>query len=240
MSKDYFNFKRFTVRQDKCAMKVCTDSCILGAITAGQLTNYPVRNILDIGAGTGLLSLMLAQKSPDTVRIDAIEIDEPSVSQMRDNFKSSPWNNKLNIVNADAVGYTGEVKYDLIISNPPFYENHLKGKSQSKTMAKHDTGLHLSAIPAIINNNIPETGLFFILIPFARDAYFSEILNDANLYITGKTYIRHAPGYPPFRVIIAGSGIRNLSFAPKELNIYEGDGYSGDFRTLMKDYYLSL
>ena len=123
MGNEYFKFKKFTIKQDKCAMKVGTDGVLLGAWTnAGESTN-----IADIGTGTGLISIMLAQKC--NAVITGIEVDEDACIQALENMKASPWKDRLNVIKADITDYYSYHKseYDLIVSNPPFYKEKTKG-----------------------------------------------------------------------------------------------------------------
>src|SRR5271154_3865208 len=122
MPNSYFRFKQFIVRQDRSAMKVCTDSCILGAWSATRL--HDAKKILDIGSGTGLLPLMLAQYSHS--EIDGIELDHESYKQAEENINESPWSDRLQIMEGDARYYPYKEKYDFIISNPPFFESDLQ------------------------------------------------------------------------------------------------------------------
>ena len=126
MSNSFFKFKEFTVHQDKTAMKVCTDACLFGAWAAKQIEIFDLKNILDIGTGTGLLALMLAQSS--RAKIDAVEINELAAEQAAANFCNSPWNSQLYVHQKSINRFTQEQNkpYDFIISNPPFFENQLK------------------------------------------------------------------------------------------------------------------
>src|SRR5882724_12429409 len=122
MSNHFFQFKQFTIHQDHCAMKVTTDASLFGAWAEESVRSREpgVRNILDIGTGTGLLSLMLAQRI--NADIDAIEIDEAAAEQAIENTEASAWKERITVINADAKNYSFPKKYDCIISNPPFYE----------------------------------------------------------------------------------------------------------------------
>ncbi|MEP7128610.1 MAG: methyltransferase, partial [Chitinophagales bacterium] len=131
MSNTYFQFKQFRIDQDQSAMKVATDACILGAATPAPADGA----ILDIGTGTGLLSLMIAQKCSG--RIDAVELDEGSFHQATSNVQNSLWKDRINVIHSDVRTFHPNKKYDLIICNPPFFENHFKSPFLQKNKAKH-------------------------------------------------------------------------------------------------------
>src|SRR4026209_1473778 len=122
MPNNFFRFKQFTVHQEQCTMKVCTDSCITGAWVADYIlrNQLQVLNCLDIGTGTGLLALMLAQKTG--MLIDGVEIDNDAFVQATENFADSPWEKRLHSFHADITTFPTSKEYDLIISNPPFFE----------------------------------------------------------------------------------------------------------------------
>ena len=137
MSNTYFQFKQFTIHQDKCAMKVCTDACMLGAWTAGKLGGSGINNILDIGCGTGLLSLMLSQKI--NASIDAVEIDADAAKQAGENISASPWAANIRVIHTSLQEFMPKKKYDLIICNPPFYENDLRSEHENKNVDRKRT-----------------------------------------------------------------------------------------------------
>ncbi|HCL83101.1 MAG TPA: tRNA methyltransferase, partial [Chitinophagaceae bacterium] len=128
MSNSFFRFKKFTIQQDRCAMKVCTDSCILGAWTAGRLQG--AARVLDIGTGTGLLPLMLAQKTGAT--LDTIESDPEAVVQAGENIRQSPWAGRIRLLAGDVRTYPFTSFYDFIIANPPFFESDLRSPVDKK------------------------------------------------------------------------------------------------------------
>ena len=168
MPNAYFRFKQFTIHQDGSVMKVCTDSCVLGAWSAMHAGEC--QRILDIGTGTALLSLMLAQKS--SAPIDAIEWDPEACAQARENIRDSPWPTQIQIIQADARTYRSPLSYDFIISNPPFFESDLWSPDDKKNLAKHGASLTLEALLGVIKTNLRPKGVFTILLPFHRSEYF--------------------------------------------------------------------
>ena len=152
-------------------MKVCTDACILGAWVANKIFNGEISasSILDIGAGTGLLSLMLAQKS--TATIDAVEIDGNAFDQAARNFKQSPWSERLRAFHGDIMIFD-LIKYDFIISNPPFYQGDLVSPQQNRNTAKHDELLNLGELLSAMKKLVNTSGSFAVLLPYHRINYF--------------------------------------------------------------------
>src|SRR5688572_25058776 len=141
MPNTYFQFKQFTIHQDRSAMKVTTDACLFGAWCATEI-NQDNKRLLDIGTGTGLLSLMIAQKNK--LLIDAVEIEEQAAVQAVENVKASPWKESVHVIHKNIRDFNSEKKYNYIISNPPFYENELSGERMEKNIAHHDAGLKMS------------------------------------------------------------------------------------------------
>lgn len=237
MANNYFQFKQFTVYQQHCAMKVCTDACILGAYSSG-IINGSTANILDIGTGTGLLSLMLAQKT--TAGIDAIEMDEAAARQANENVQTSPWAGRIKVIHTAVQQFNSSKKYDLIISNPPFFENDLKSTNEEKNNAKHDTSLTLLELANAINENLSGDGFASILIPYHRTNYFKEISEDAGLYIHEILKVQQSPKHTFFRSIIVLAKQKG-NYKEDTLFIHDDQRqYSEGFTVLLKDYYLKL
>lgn len=240
MANNYFQFKKFTVHQDKCSMKVCTDACILGAWIAGRVGAggmEPLR-ILDIGTGTGLLSLMIAQKTNSV--IDAVEIDGRACEQAADNFRNSPWSERLRAFHQDVRDFSSLRRYDLVIANPPFYQNYLLSPDENKNYAKHGKGLDFTALISAVKKHLKMSGSFAVLLPFAAAGSFEALRNRAQLWVTEKLLIRPTTHHDYFRIIMLLSEV-NTATNISELTIKNGDGrYSDDFTCLMKDYYLAL
>jgi tRNA1Val (adenine37-N6)-methyltransferase len=240
MANNYFQFKQFTIQQDQCAMKVTTDGCLFGAMAAANIQDPKnnIQTILDIGTGTGLLSLMLAQKS--TATIDAVEIDEATSSQAKENFDRSPWKERLNICNADITVFSPEKKYDCIITNPPFFEDDLRSSDVNKNNAKHDTALTLKQLLQTIDLHLKEDGIFFILLPFRRAVYFEKEAALFNFSLAEKLNVRQTPRHNHFRSILLFTR-KEMPTIVNELTIKGDDNqYTAGFIDLLKDFYLHL
>lgn len=224
-------------------MKVTTDACLFGAWAAERVRSLEpgVRNILDIGTGSGLLSLMLAQKNkPGT---DAIEIDKDSFEQAKENIAASPWADRINIIHADARNFFSENKYDVIISNPPFYENELKGENKKKNIAHHSDDLSLSELLWIIKNNLSADGMFYLLLPYKRNEEIIKLIRQNDLFISKIVFVRPSVKHDYFRIMLAGK-LKSGDSAETIMNEFsiwdEGQQYTADFKSLLKDYYLHL
>ena len=244
MSNTYFQFKQFTIHQDKSAMKVTTDGCLFGAWVADKMTNeaFKNNNCLDIGTGTGLLALMLAQKNPN-LSISAIEIDIDSFEQASKNIADSPWSPGIKIVHGDIKKFQLSEKFDLIISNPPFYKNELKGDNTKKNIAHHDEGLLLPELLTFIKNNLSPEGTFYLLLPFKRNEEIKNLLLEHEFDIVHMTFVRQSPSHNFFRIMLSGK--LKESKIPEtvidEIAIKdENENYTIAFTALLKDYYLHL
>ena len=220
-------------------MKVTTDACLFGAWVANE--KLKVETVLDIGTGTGLLSLMLAQKN-DEVLIHAIEIDKDAADQAKENAASSAWKERIDILNADIKGFSFKNKFDLIISNPPFYENELRSETNRRNIAHHSENLTLKELLDVIKTNLNANGNFFLLLPYKRNDEIKKLFKDHQLHISKILLIRQSIKHDYFRIFIKG----NLSATEKEIEFDEmsicdeQQQYTNEFVRLLKDYYLHL
>ena len=240
MANPYFQFKQFTVFQDRCAMKVTTDGCLFGAWCAESIRNLnpPAQTILDIGSGTGLLSLMVEQKNP--VTIEAVEIDEEAAKQAINNFKDSPWRDKLQVIHTGIQTLDKKNRYDCIISNPPFYENELTSRHERKNLAHHSAQLTFVELLNSIQTHLNREGVFFLLLPFKRIHEMEKTLSKEGFFIHHLVRIQQSSSHPPFRVMIRAS-TRHQERATSTLSIRTANQqYSPEFTALLKDYYLYL
>jgi tRNA1Val (adenine37-N6)-methyltransferase len=240
MANSHFQFKQFTIHQDHCAMKVTTDACLFGAWTAEEVKRQmsDVRRVLDIGTGTGLLSLMMAQKA--NVSIDAIEIDPDAFVQAKENVSASAWKDRVAIYRADAAQFKFSSKYDIIISNPPFYENELKSGDAKKNLAHHE-GLSMQQLLKLIRENLSPPGSFFLLLPYKRTEEVEKMIDTTGLSIVQKISVRQSLRHDFFRTMIHGTHKNDKEEITAEISIWdEQQQYTSEFIELLKDYYLYL
>ncbi len=241
MGNTYFRFKQFIVHQEKCAIKVCTDACVLGAYISSKEKYFSndETSILDIGTGTGLLSLMIAQKVKGN--IDAVEIDEKAYEQAQENFKNSEWQTRLSVSHADIMQFDFNKKYNLIVSNPPFFAESLKSSSKQKNLAKHTTSLPYSALAVIVYNNLINNGKFYILLPCKEFNIFEKTALKNRLSLLEKLNIRQNEDSDYFRTIGVFSNETYPTETEQLLTIKDKtDTYTENFSKLLKDYYLYL
>ena len=241
MPNHYFRFKQFTVYQDKCAMKVCTDACLFGAIVAAYEEMPAPGRILDIGTGTGLLALMTAQKFQQAV-IDAVETDETAAMQAASNFQASPWKDRLNIIHSPVQQYnhSSVQPYHLIISNPPFYENSLKSDDKKRNLALHSDELNFEELVAAFIRLLADGGIAAVLLPYARGEEFIQAAAKNNLYLLNRVNVKQTVHHNFFRVILFFmKEIHQPSYHTISIK-NERDIYTDEFTALLKPYYLYL
>jgi len=186
-----FKFKEFTIHQDQCAMKVGTDGVLLGAWAS--LHNVP-ESILDIGAGTGVIALQLAQRSIAET-IDAIELDDDAYEQCVSNFEASPWGDRLFCYHAGFDEFVDEMdgKYDLIVSNPPFYTEEVASGSQSRDSARQNSSLPFEELVQGVSRFLTENGIFSVIIPFKEEDSFIALANKVGLFPMRITRVKGNP-----------------------------------------------
>jgi tRNA1Val (adenine37-N6)-methyltransferase len=182
MANSWFQFKQFLVKQESAAMKVCTDSCVFGATVP---LSSEIKNMLDIGTGTGLLALMLAQRTETDVRIDAVEMNRAAAQQAQDNFFNSPWNDRIKLHECSIQEYFKFTpkQYDLIICNPPFFSASLKTGNTSKDMALHQSHLLIDELMQVIYFMLKQSGDAYLLISIYEEGNFINAADNVGLHV---------------------------------------------------------
>lgn len=239
MSNTFFRFKEFTVWQENTAMKVTTDGCLFGAWVAAQLEGKALTSILDIGTGTGLLSLMVAQKN--NAAIDGVEIDEDAAKQAYQNFNASPWAERLKVFHEDITTWSPEKHYDIIVSNPPFYQDEITSTSIKKNIAHHDGGLVLTRLPSIIKKLLKPSGKFYLIGAYKRFNQTASLFNKEGLFFSRVIRVKQTASHVPFRFFTEGGMERNDEMEESEIIIRDDQNeYTPAFSKYLKGYYLSL
>lgn len=241
MSNPYFRFRQFTIFQQDVAMKVSTDACLFGALVARDLHTLLPQGagdirMLDIGSGTGLLTLMVAQQHD--FKFEAIEIEPTAFRQGKSNVEASPWANKIRCHHQDLLSFRPELPFRIMVCNPPFYSRQLNAPDARRNMARHDATLGLGALLDFVGNYLEEDGLLFLLMPAARESEVRMEAGKRGLSWRKKISISHSPAHPVTRNCWIGSK-QNCSETFEQLNIFEEDGRpSGAFSGLLHEYYL--
>ena len=237
----YFAFKQFNIDQGQCAMKVTTDACLFGALLGQSSSLRPVRQVLDIGAGTGLLSLMVAQNSSAT--ITAVELDKQAAQQASNNFTNSPWASRLHLVHSAIQDFTCDQRFDRIITNPPFFQQAFKGNDTRRNLARHTDTLTFTDLACAIAQHLQDNGEAWVLLPVTSAALFVRAASQQTLTVVRQIGLRSSPSHPIHRYILVLRHQQPIAEAQREelLTIYrQHPHYSAQTRQLMAPYYLAL
>jgi len=238
MSNKPFQFKQFTIQQDKTAMKVGTDGVLLGAWVSIESNPF---SILDIGAGTGLIALMLAQKS-NAELIDAVELNNEAYEQTVANFEESNWGDRLFCYHASIQEFTEEIEdsYDLIVSNPPFFTSTYKELEKDRAMARHTETLTYRDLLQGVSKLLSKNGSCAFIIPFSEEANFIKIAAEFKLFPNRITNVRGAKTSEIKRSLLQFS-FEKKSINKNELIIeIERHNYTTAYKNLVKDFYLKM
>ena len=253
MSSKPFKFKQFAIAQDRCAMKIGTDGVLLGAWTSVE--GYP-DGILDIGTGTGVIALMLAQRS-DAMTIDAVELDDNAYEQATENFENSGWGDRLYCYHAHLYEFAAEVDdvYDIIVCNPPFFETPSlptaslsqgeKIPSKSRQMARFEESMPFELLVGAVAKLLSSQGRFSAVIPFDREDDFILLCSKVNLFLDRITRVKGTSSAEVKRSLMEFS-FRDSDSHPDELVVTEltiekaRHDYTEDYISLVKDFYLKM
>ncbi len=233
-----FKFKAFTVDQDKCAMKVGTDGVLLGAWAS--LNNDPF-SILDIGTGTGIIALQLAQRS-QAETIDAIEINDSAFEQAVSNFENSPWADRLFCYHASLHEFSQEMddKYDLIVSNPPFYHEHYQTPNEARNKARFTSALSFEQLIRATSQLLSEQGTFSLIIPFKEEANFTQLAKEQNLHPVRITRVRGNSTSEMKRSLMEFSFNKRKVYFEELILETSRHQYTSAYCELVKDFYLKM
>lgn len=234
-----FQFKQFSVNQDQTAMKIGTDGVLLGAWT--PIDNNP-KSVLDIGTGTGIIALMLAQRST-AEQIDALEIEESAYEQAVENFESSPWGDRLFCFHAGLDEFIDdpEDEYDLIVSNPPFFSEDYRTENEQRDMARFQEAMPFEDLIEAADLLLSENGIFSVIIPFNEEDRFIELCAEVELYPIKVTRVKGAQNTKIVRSLLAFKRYELSVLTSDELVIeISRHEYTAEYIALTKDFYLKM
>lgn len=237
MANSFFQFKQFTVYHDRCAMKVGTDGTLLGAWVRLDRTH----KILDVGTGSGLIALMLAQRKND-IEVDAIDTDFDALEQAKENVNQSPFSECINCRHISFQNFAQQnaTRYDAIVSNPPFFLQSLKSPDLQRTLARHTDSLYIEELISLSSQHLTENGHISIIFPYDQKNALIDLAAANNLFVSRITNVFPTPNATAKRVLIEFSKA-NIPLEEGNLTIeIERHIYTDEFKNLTRDFYLKI
>ncbi|MCL4857471.1 MAG: methyltransferase [Flavobacteriales bacterium] len=230
-----FQFKQFSIAQDLCAMKVGTDGVLLGA-----WTNIPNGAILDIGSGTGVIALMIAQRNNNST-IDAIDLNENAYLQTKTNAENCPWSNRIKAFHSSLQDFKPDKRYQLIVSNPPFFVNSSKSQNEAKNTARHTDELSFDALLQSVASLLLPDGIFSVVLPFSAVSEFVELAKKYHLFLNRLCEVKPNLAKPPKRALMEFS-FKQTTTQTESLTIETNQRhvYTLAYQNLTKDFYLEF
>ncbi|EJX09142.1 enzyme [gut metagenome] len=235
MANLFFQFKQFVVWHDKCGMKVGTDGVLLGAWASVS----PAGSILDIGTGTGLVALMLAQRSPSDVFITALEIDSEAAVQASENVERSPWKERITVKEADFRTFR-DGQFDVIVSNPPYFTDSLLCPNQQRSRARHNNSLTYEELIEGVSQLLSPAGVFSVVIPMNVANRMTKLAALKGLYPVRQLLVKTKPDAAPKRTLIAFSFSQGECKVEELLTEVARHQYSSEYIALTRDFYLKM
>lgn len=234
--KGLFQFKRFSVAHDRSTHKIGTDGVLLGAWA--DISN--VQYILDVGTGTGVIALMMAQRTAGTVLIDAVEIEKEDSEQALQNVLQSPWASRINVHHTAIQNFFSSRQYDLVISNPPYFINSWKPPEKKRSQARHTHELSFDELLSAASRLLAPTGRLAVILPYQEALQFTEGAKDHGLHVIRRMEFRSRAFKPVERLLLEFG--RQAEDVKEESLILHGQGeeWSEDYRTLTRDFYLNI
>ncbi len=234
--QSHFNFKKFTIYHDRCTMKVGTDGVLLGAWAKVDAAD----NILDIGSGSGIISLMLAQRTSPSILIDAVEIETEDAQQARENILQSPWYQRIKMHQDAIQNYHPDKKYDLIISNPPYFQNSFKPPDPKRGSTRHTVLLPFTDLIVSVKRLIAHHGTFNVILPYQEGLEFIHIATQSKMYCTRQWSLRTRQEKQIERWLLEFSN-QNSGKEEGEMILYDASNkWSEAYKQLTKDFYLNI
>jgi tRNA1Val (adenine37-N6)-methyltransferase len=236
MASSYFQFKQFKIHHDRATMKVGTDGVLLGAWAKIE----DAQNILDIGTGTGLIALMLAQRTGPSTNIDGVEIEDHNVEQAIENVDLSPWKNRMSIHHSQIQDFYPQKQYDLIVSNPPYFQNSYQAPDKKRTIARHTISLPFIDLIKSVQRLLTANGKFNVILPYQEGLVFIGLISEYQFHCTRKWNFRTRKEKPIERLLLEFS-YKPQKLDENELYLYSsGETWSDEYKRLTKDFYLNI
>lgn len=233
MSTSSFQFKQFTIQQDRCAMKVGTDGVLIGS----WCNVHDKKQCLDIGTGTGLIALMVAQRNPQ-IQVDAIDIDKDATTQASENIQNSPFSKRISVYCTDLLYYSPQKQYDIIVSNPPFYQEDTKSGNSKRDISRHTDSLPFELLLSKSSTLLTPDGELSLIIPHSASSTLISTAAMSGLYLKRRTDIRSKSSKPPKRTLLTFCKSITLT-ETSELIITENSKYTAEYTALTSEFYLS-
>jgi tRNA1Val (adenine37-N6)-methyltransferase len=229
-----FHFKQFSISHDRSTHKVGTDGVLLGA----WVNVDGASRILDIGTGSGVVAIMLAQRTSPSAKIDAVEIQESDAKQAEANVKNSPWSEKVSVIHSAIQDFKPDHQYDLIVSNPPFFINSWLPPDQSRSKARHSHELSFPDLVANISQLLVPEGKFSVILPFTEGRQFIRLAEGLGFFLSRKMSFRSRQDKPIERLLIEFSRTAG-DVKEEELVLYvKNEEWTEEYRALTRDFYL--
>jgi tRNA1Val (adenine37-N6)-methyltransferase len=237
MANSWFQFQQFRVQQDRCAMKISTDAVLLGSLAQCPSP----KQILDIGTGTGVIALMLAQRFPEA-QVTALEIDPEAAAQAAENFKESPFAKRLNLIPTALQDFSTDSSFDLVVSNPPYFPEHLKSSDPKRNLALHTDGLPFELLLSQACQLLAPSGQFWVILPPRQMGDFCKLAEEVLVFPNFKIQVQDTASKPVHREIVPFSKTKNLTSIPTRVCCLKNeDGtYTDDYRQLISGFLLGF